>query len=319
LHLAAVSGKAAIASLLVEGGLQPLALLARNADGAIPLHLAVRTGDLNTTLVLLKAARTADLDVNVENGVGDTPLEIAQTQYWLAATRGINRPSVQHRSNAAIPVCVDVAEWERRLTALRRTAVELAQSGRLQEGTPLHGAITSFIQRIERKLARKESESECKEQEERPLKRRKLVDDRTTHTRDTSHVDDAAEEKNADAMDPSSPHADSGDAPVVPDLRAIAESAADDKREAKSHPVDLASRAQTLAVVGAEYRELRQARCLVHLADVQRAVRRRLDENPRLQEEERVSKDSAERQVAGLETKPAKRVAAPWNGFRELM
>jgi hypothetical protein len=202
--------------------------------------------------VLLEAARSAGLDINVENGVGDTPLEIAQTQYWLATTRSLKRPSANLlQLNTAVSVRVDAADWERRLAALRRATAELVQSGRLQEGTPLHGAITSFIGRIERKLAMKEIESECTQKED-------------------------------------------------------------------SRAGDTASRAQTLAVVRAAYEVARPARRLVHLADVQRAVRRRLDENARIQEEKRANEYNSERQ-AGLETKPAKRVVAPWKGFTELM
>jgi hypothetical protein len=171
------------------------------------------------------------------------------TSRTALATR---RSRSRRRSTGSRPrVRVDAADWERRLAALRRATAELVQSGRLQEGTPLHGAITSFIGRIERKLAMKQPESESTQQED-------------------------------------------------------------------SRPGDTTSRAQTLAVVRAAYEVARPARRLVHLADVQRAVRRRLDENARIQEEKRANEYNAERQ-AGLETKPAKRVVAPWKGFTELM
>jgi hypothetical protein len=148
-----------IVKILTDGDLQPRALLTRNQEGDIPLNMAVNGSFTKITRMLLDAAARANLDIEVESGLGDTPLEVARQQYWLHKTRDLpsmgahSQPTLlssgYSRSTPKTPD-IDVMAIEKRATFLKEILADLARNGELAQGSPVTAALSDFVARLDK-------------------------------------------------------------------------------------------------------------------------------------------------------------------------
>lgn len=150
--------------LLTETGIQSQALVARRWDGNTPIHSAVKDGRVKMTEVLLTAAARANMDINIENGTGDTPLDIARQQFWQPKTRdssslgGEQQPptlSDGYRSGPPNVKSLNIEETIKRLTELRTIATQLGHTGLLVENN-LSEHLLLFTNRVEEDLRRQQ-------------------------------------------------------------------------------------------------------------------------------------------------------------------
>jgi hypothetical protein len=145
--------------LLTKDNIQPGVLTARNRKGLIPLHAAVSNSNVDLVELLLKAAARSNTDINIENGMGDSPLDIARQQFWLNKTRDAksmgagSEPTLLSRGYSSNPpnaIGIDVSAMEERLADLKGVIAELAQSGNLVHGTPVADALREFVSRLDK-------------------------------------------------------------------------------------------------------------------------------------------------------------------------
>lgn len=149
------SNRLNIAKLILSSGLDCVkdVVAIRDANGSMPLHIAVRGGLARFASLLLSAGRTDVL--YAENGVGETPLETATVQWLLQATRGdfigalpdINYLRVRGAS------LINELPSDRLLREMRQVE-ELA--GNLKEG---NSELADVLQALIFVLARKASEA----------------------------------------------------------------------------------------------------------------------------------------------------------------
>src|SRR6266571_4878830 len=99
--LAVKRRNAATARIILEFGIDPTVLLLRDADWSTPLHIAVQNADTVLAEVLLKYGPTQLL--YTENGVGQTPLDIA-------SLKGL--PRVTGRTGVPTPTELPMTVWE---------------------------------------------------------------------------------------------------------------------------------------------------------------------------------------------------------------
>jgi hypothetical protein len=114
--------------------------------------------------VLLAAAARANVDINIENGTGDTPLDIARQQFWQLKTRGSsslggeNQPpllSNGYRARSPNVKSLDIEDTTKRLAELRAIATQLGHTGPLVEDN-LSDHLLVFTQRVEEDLRRQQ-------------------------------------------------------------------------------------------------------------------------------------------------------------------
>jgi hypothetical protein len=112
--------------------------------------------------VLLAAAARVNVDINIENGTGDTPLDIARQQFWQLKTRGSsslggeNQPPLLSNGYRAGPPDVkslDIEDTTKRLAELRTIATQLGHTGLLVENN-LSDHLLTLTQRVEGDLRR---------------------------------------------------------------------------------------------------------------------------------------------------------------------
>lgn len=127
----------------------------------MPLHTAVCGGMPKITQMLLDAAQAAGINVVVENGSGDTLLEIAMQQYLNFKIQsdsemgGMSYVPVLKRANSTrvkLPIQADVKELGLQLGRLRHTMGALASVNCLPADGKMAIAMGNFVQRMESKL-----------------------------------------------------------------------------------------------------------------------------------------------------------------------
>jgi hypothetical protein len=147
-----------VVELLTKDDIQPCALTARNREGLIPLHVAVSGAKADLIEPLLKAAARTNMDINVENGMGDSPLDVARQQFWLYKTRHAASmgtgllPALLTQSYNAVPpktLGIDVSNMEERLASLKSIITELTQTGNLVQGTSVANALGEWVLRLD--------------------------------------------------------------------------------------------------------------------------------------------------------------------------
>jgi hypothetical protein len=148
-----------VAKLLTKDDIQPGALTARNREGLIPLHIAVLYNSIEQVELLLEAAARSNLDINIENGMGDSPLDIARQQLWLDKTRdatsmgaGSEPTLLVRRYLFDLPDTpkIDVSDTKERLGHLKSAVADLVQNGDLVHGTPVASALSEFVSRLDK-------------------------------------------------------------------------------------------------------------------------------------------------------------------------
>jgi hypothetical protein len=128
-------------------------LLIRDVNGYTPLHRVVQAGFAELTRLLLDAGGLDGL--HMENGVGQTPLEIATQQELLWRTSMLNgshtnAPELQCHFVGAGPARAD-AERDPRVSKLKTVIDELIANGRLQTNSKPCTELLAFVERMEAK------------------------------------------------------------------------------------------------------------------------------------------------------------------------
>jgi hypothetical protein len=134
-------------------------VLLKNADGYTALHLAVQVGFAELTRLVLEVGGTQAL--YMENGVGETPLEIATQQelLWRTVAKlnqgGMiylnNAPDLKFNSASVPPAPFDETR-KAQVTRLRGTLDELVADGRLRSDTKLYNELFAFADRMDTKV-----------------------------------------------------------------------------------------------------------------------------------------------------------------------
>ncbi|ESK95874.1 ankyrin repeat protein [Moniliophthora roreri MCA 2997] len=185
LHIAVSCGRKDIVELIIN--FSKSGLLLRNVIGSLPLHTAVLNGYANITKLLLDVSPKEAL--HTENGVGDTPLEMATLQELLVR--------VQERS----PSCPELGRnsWSRN-DDLRRYDVEklegvipelkkaigiLQEDGKLTQGSQLNEELLAFARYLETQLVTaKVEDAEKRKREEAKKKRREAKEEEEPKARE---------------------------------------------------------------------------------------------------------------------------------------
>ncbi len=157
--LAVKRGNAATARIILEFGIDPTVLLLRDADWSTPLHVAVQNADTALAEVLLKYGPTQLL--YTENGVGQTPLDIASLKCLPRVTGRTGVPTPTELSmivwrHLVVPLETppfDLESQKTEIPKLRTTLDALLADGRLVEGTKLTTELLAFVGRMEGRLA----------------------------------------------------------------------------------------------------------------------------------------------------------------------
>ncbi|KAF8265342.1 ankyrin repeat-containing domain protein [Lactarius quietus] len=149
LMLAAKRGNVTTSRTILEFGIDPTRVvhLPRYADGSTPpLHVAVQKEDQVVTEILLKYGPTQPL--YTENGVGQTPLDIASLKYLRTPPK-------------ARPFNVEKQKIE--ILKLRATLNMLLADGHLVHGSKLMTELPAFADRIGRRLAEETARNNASE------------------------------------------------------------------------------------------------------------------------------------------------------------
>jgi hypothetical protein len=175
LHIAVNNKVTTVVKVLTDGDLQPQALVARNQKAAFPLHIAISEGLPNITRVLLDAARRANLSINAENGMGDSPLELARQLFWIGQTRdamvmgGLEEPPLIGQGYSIdMPnvQVIDLAVVERRVVEYKAALADLASNRELAHGSPMTRALEEFVSRLDKYAESVRNVSDAKTRQE---------------------------------------------------------------------------------------------------------------------------------------------------------
>ena len=161
---------------ILDFGVDPTIFLRKDADGSIPLHIAVQNTNTALVEVLLRYGPTEQL--YTENSVGQTPLDIASLKFLprVKGSVGVTVPNVP-QVNVANQVNslkstapFDVEKQKEEVPKLRATLDLLLADGRLVNGTKLATELLAFASHMEEKLAaeiaKKDAAKEAVEKDE---------------------------------------------------------------------------------------------------------------------------------------------------------
>jgi len=145
--------------MLTFNPLTKASLLLRDVSGSTALHCAVLRELPVLTQILIDVIPPEGL--YMEDGVGNTPLEIATQRVQLYRTRHgfpcqteIPRSLSPAISNQISQVKFDLPRQELEVPRLRTTVNELMQEGRLTAGTKLATELVAFTDRMEARLVK---------------------------------------------------------------------------------------------------------------------------------------------------------------------
>ena len=144
---------------MLDFGVDPTIFLRKDADGSIPLHIAVQNTNSALVDVLLRYGPTEQL--YTENSVGQTPLDTASLKFIPRVTGSVwvPVPSVpqvnvaNQVNNLKTTAPFDVEKQKEEIPKLRATLDLLLADGRLVNGTKLATELLAFANRMEEKLA----------------------------------------------------------------------------------------------------------------------------------------------------------------------
>lgn len=172
LHVAIKCNRLDYVRLLVQTGAAQY--LERDANGCIPLHLAVKFAHPEITKLVATAGPIEAL--TMEDSVGTTPLETATRDTFVHEITATQ--SQRHLQNLqSLPPsydwnrkAFDVAKQEKELARFRETIHDLHEQGRLINGTKLSKELIAYASHLEAKIATQktveEEESKSKEESE---------------------------------------------------------------------------------------------------------------------------------------------------------
>lgn len=167
--LAVKHGYATTVRAILDFGVAPAVILRKDADGSIPLHIAVQKSNTAIVEVLLHGGPTEQL--YIENSVGQTPLDIAGLKSLPRVTESVvanlpREPQVNMDFHLRLLKNASPFEVEKQkveIPKLRATLDALLADGCLVRGTKLADELFAFATHMEGKLAveiaRKSAES----------------------------------------------------------------------------------------------------------------------------------------------------------------
>jgi hypothetical protein len=143
----------------LEFGVNPAIFLSKDADGSIPLHIAVQNTSPALAELLIQYGPTEQL--YMENSVGQTPLEIAGLKFLPRVTGFNEAPQpTEPRVNVVdqVPGLIraalfDLEKQKVEIPKLCTTLSMLVADGRLVPGTKLATELFAFADRMVKKLA----------------------------------------------------------------------------------------------------------------------------------------------------------------------
>ena len=144
---------------ILDFRVDPTVFLRKDADGSIPLHIAVQNTNTALIEVLLRYGPTEQL--YTENSVGQTPLDIASLKFLPRVTGSVavsvpNVPQVNVANQVDSlkgTAPFDVEKQKEEIPKLRATLELLLADGHLVNGTKLATELLAFASRMEEKLA----------------------------------------------------------------------------------------------------------------------------------------------------------------------
>ncbi|KAK7053725.1 ankyrin repeat protein, partial [Favolaschia claudopus] len=153
LHLAVKKGSKTAVKLIVE--FSRATALVRDVEGSIPLHSAARAGYLEIIQLLVDAAPSG---LYMENGVGETPLEIARLRDLVERNTSLAQHHYGNNSYELqqgvqdTPPRFDIDKLEVELPKYRATLDHLVASGVLNKETKATTDMYAFAEYMEWKL-----------------------------------------------------------------------------------------------------------------------------------------------------------------------
>ncbi|KAK0231589.1 hypothetical protein IW262DRAFT_1489758 [Armillaria fumosa] len=177
LHLAIKGGCKRIVNLFVNYTVANI--LQRDIDGIIPLHAAVKAGFPGIAKLIIDAS--PDEALHTENGVGETPPEIASLEYltWKMEFHGnqCSSSSPELDNNVGMVPRRVPATLAEDVPKLRLAMADLARAGKLMPGTLLSDELDAFASLLDTKLAKA---SETTKKTEDDINQVEGIDRRTT-------------------------------------------------------------------------------------------------------------------------------------------
>ena len=139
---------------MLEWGMRPSTLLVKDEKGSTPLHVTVQQYYASLTKVILEYIPSEGL--YIENGVGQTPLDIITQRYLTTRTGSSNimpRMNVLPRPISGLgPPTHPLFQQEVQVQKLRATLNDLLEDGKLVRNTKLANELLAFADRMESKL-----------------------------------------------------------------------------------------------------------------------------------------------------------------------
>ncbi|KAJ3987613.1 ankyrin repeat protein [Lentinula detonsa] len=152
LHIAVSKGNYRVSSMIIDYSKASLGV--RNVHGSIPLHIAISKSQAKTVQKLVEASPAKCLFM--ENGVGNTPLEMSILLDLLGRLKSIDVESVPELPTHSLnidPPRIVLEKLQRDVPAIRKTITELSTNGPLKPGDKLTEELSAFARLMETKLA----------------------------------------------------------------------------------------------------------------------------------------------------------------------
>ncbi|GLB33192.1 putative ankyrin repeats (3 copies) containing protein [Lyophyllum shimeji] len=155
LHLAVKEGATRTVKLILD--FTTSTLLMRDIDGSTALHCAVQRGFGEITETIVQFAPPEAL--YMENGVGETPLDMATLSRKLELTRSfthdnkIDASSLDPTHADENPKRIELRGLEEEIKRLQSTIEQLIQDGRLVQGTKLAHELSRFAAMMDEKVS----------------------------------------------------------------------------------------------------------------------------------------------------------------------
>lgn len=135
-----------------------LCLQKHNASGSTPLHIAVHAGFSRLTALLASEASADDLEK--ENAVGETSLEIAYVQWLISMKSNTNIPQAPPNIPsipstglmAQKPAAANPDDLRSEIVEMKNLLIKAAEQGLLWQNAKLKKALESYIEQLQLKL-----------------------------------------------------------------------------------------------------------------------------------------------------------------------
>ncbi|KAF5379120.1 hypothetical protein D9615_005878 [Tricholomella constricta] len=164
LHLAVKRGATRTVKLIVD--FTKSTLLMRDLDGSTPLHCAIQESFAEITGTIISAAPPEAL--YMENGVGETPLDMASLRHKLKLTRWLADDEIRDASSLRVryadesPRRIELGKLEHELPKLRSTIKQLVADGKLVQGTKLAEELSRFAEMMDAKVVAEKAAEEAR-------------------------------------------------------------------------------------------------------------------------------------------------------------